>query len=715
MPGLWRLRLPLPLPGVPHCNAWAIAAGDGVVLVDTGMHEPGSLAQLERAIDQVNLRSSTSGCSLCTHAHADHWGQAAPIRDRAGCELWMHPNHAARHASADGPRARARPAARDRPPERRARGGAASATPSARGGRPSGIARVIEPDRPLVDGVEIETDLGVWTVHETPGHAPSHVCLYPARAPPADLRRPRARPDLAVLRLRLDARPGRRVPGLAGRGRRARRAARAVRPRQAVRRRPRPHRGQPRARARAARRRGRRRRSRAADRDRDRRRRLRRAADRDATPAGGCRRRSATCSTSSSRAGCRARRRATWSAGTAVCGLNLDTILSRLVQCRHHADRSRSSPRADEPVFSFEFFPPEDRRGRAEPPRRRCRALRELEPDFVSVTYGAGGSTRGRTLELTKWIKQELGIEAMAHLSCVGATREELRVILDSIADAGIENVLALRGDPPRGETEWRPHPGRPALLDRAGRADLGPVPDQRRRGLLPGGPSRGARPGARPALPQAEGRRRRLVPDHPAVLRQRALLPVRRGGAGGRDRRPDHPRDHADHRRGPDQDDHRTCAAPRSPTRCSSSSSSARPIPSAVLQLGRLLRHAAVRRAAGPRRARDPLLHAEPLAGHAGDPLGAEAAAPVGAARGGRDRLSRSGRRDDLQVVGEPRLAVDLVADVDLVVALVGPDPPEAEEPGPAARASGGPARARTAARLTRSGSRRRAPGARR
>ena len=78
----------------------------------------------------------------------------------------------------------------------------------------------------------------------------------------------------------------------------------------------------------------------------------------------------------------------------------------------------------------------------------------------MSVTYGAAGSTRGLTLELTKWIKQELGIEAMAHLSCVGATRDELCVILDSLADAGIENVLALRGDPPRGEAEWQPHPG---------------------------------------------------------------------------------------------------------------------------------------------------------------------------------------------------------------------------------------------------------------
>lgn len=112
-----------------------------------------------------------------------------------------------------------------------------------------------------------------------------------------------------------------------------------------------------------------------------------------------------------------------------------------------------------EPVFSFEFFPPKSDEG-----ERNLRAalakLGPLAPDFVSVTYGAGGSTRNRTVELTKWIKQDLGIEAMAHLSCVGATREELCDILDGLAEAGVENVLALRGDPPRGETDWKPHPG---------------------------------------------------------------------------------------------------------------------------------------------------------------------------------------------------------------------------------------------------------------
>ncbi len=113
----------------------------------------------------------------------------------------------------------------------------------------------------------------------------------------------------------------------------------------------------------------------------------------------------------------------------------------------------------EEPVFSFEFYPPKTDEGELSL-RATLEALRRLEPDFVSVTYGAGGSSRGRTVELTKWIKQDLGIEAMAHLSCVGSTREELAAILDGMAAAGIENVLALRGDPPRGETQWTPHPG---------------------------------------------------------------------------------------------------------------------------------------------------------------------------------------------------------------------------------------------------------------
>ena len=106
------------------------------------------------------------------------------------------------------------------------------------------------------------------------------------------------------------------------------------------------------------------------------------------------------------------------------------------------------------PCFSFEFFPPKTEEGE----KNLRAALEELKkdtPEFVSVTYGAGGSTRDRTIGIVKWIKQELGIEAMAHFTCVGATVEDLRGTLDEIRASGIENVLALRGDPPQGQTEW--------------------------------------------------------------------------------------------------------------------------------------------------------------------------------------------------------------------------------------------------------------------
>src|SRR5918999_818422 len=111
------------------------------------------------------------------------------------------------------------------------------------------------------------------------------------------------------------------------------------------------------------------------------------------------------------------------------------------------------------PVFSFEFFPPKTDEGQ-QTLEGTLEVLRDDAPDFVSMTYGAGGTTRSSTVELTRWIKQDLGIEAMAHLSCVGEPRERLIEILEQIEAAGVENVLALRGDPPRGQTEWRPHPG---------------------------------------------------------------------------------------------------------------------------------------------------------------------------------------------------------------------------------------------------------------
>ena len=106
------------------------------------------------------------------------------------------------------------------------------------------------------------------------------------------------------------------------------------------------------------------------------------------------------------------------------------------------------------PVFSFEFFPPKTEVG-----ERNLYAalseLRTLDPSFVSVTYGAGGSTREKTIEIVKRIREEYGLEAMAHFTCVGATVPQLRDTLDEMQLAGIDNVLALRGDPPAGQEQW--------------------------------------------------------------------------------------------------------------------------------------------------------------------------------------------------------------------------------------------------------------------
>ena len=125
----------------------------------------------------VRLRLDDVKLLVCTHAHSDHYGQAGPIIDRAGCELWMHPNY--RHATA-----------RLEDPEhalqRRLEVGRTSGVPELvlrryaemAKDQPLGIARVVDPDLALLPGIEVETDLGSWQVIETPGHAPSHVCLY---------------------------------------------------------------------------------------------------------------------------------------------------------------------------------------------------------------------------------------------------------------------------------------------------------------------------------------------------------------------------------------------------------------------------------------------------------------------------------------------------------------------------------------------------------
>ncbi|MGB7589087.1 MAG: MBL fold metallo-hydrolase [Solirubrobacterales bacterium] len=178
LPGIWRLRLPLPWPGVPHGNVWAVAAGGGIVLFDTGIGGRGRRRQLDLALAQAGFGLEDIQLLVCTHSHADHYGLAAPIVEAAGCELWMHPAWEHVRLLADDPAA----ALEHRLEVARQSGVSPAALERYREGRSeddeSGVEGIVEPDRDLLPGVEVETDIGTWQVYETPGHAPSHVVLH---------------------------------------------------------------------------------------------------------------------------------------------------------------------------------------------------------------------------------------------------------------------------------------------------------------------------------------------------------------------------------------------------------------------------------------------------------------------------------------------------------------------------------------------------------
>lgn len=112
------------------------------------------------------------------------------------------------------------------------------------------------------------------------------------------------------------------------------------------------------------------------------------------------------------------------------------------------------------PVISFEFFPPKTEEGDRNLIEKTVPALMQIKPDFCSVTYGAGGSTRDKTLGIVEQIQKRYGLTAMAHLTCVGSTREQLRDVLMDAKARGIKNILALRGDPPGGVGEFQKTPG---------------------------------------------------------------------------------------------------------------------------------------------------------------------------------------------------------------------------------------------------------------
>jgi glyoxylase-like metal-dependent hydrolase (beta-lactamase superfamily II) len=168
----------LPWPGVPHGNAWAVASGDGIVLFDTGIGGRGRLRQLDLALAQVGLGLADVRLLVCTHSHTDHYGLAASIVEETGCELWMHPAWEHVRPMADDPAA----ALEHRIEVARQSGVPPAALERYRESRKdddeTGIDGIVAPDRDLLPGVEVETDLGAWQVHETPGHAPSHVVLH---------------------------------------------------------------------------------------------------------------------------------------------------------------------------------------------------------------------------------------------------------------------------------------------------------------------------------------------------------------------------------------------------------------------------------------------------------------------------------------------------------------------------------------------------------
>jgi methylenetetrahydrofolate reductase (NADPH) len=113
-----------------------------------------------------------------------------------------------------------------------------------------------------------------------------------------------------------------------------------------------------------------------------------------------------------------------------------------------------------QPTISFEFFPPKTDEAEETLLRDTVPALKRLAPAFISVTYGAGGSTHDRSLRIVHRLRRDYGIEAVAHLTCVGGTRETLAAVLDEAHGLGIENILALRGDPPKGQKEFKPIAG---------------------------------------------------------------------------------------------------------------------------------------------------------------------------------------------------------------------------------------------------------------
>lgn len=179
LPGVYRLRVPLPWPGVPHGNAWAVRRGDGFVLFDCGLPGAENVAELERALTMCDLELAQTKLVVCTHAHLDHCGAAPHIAGITGCEIFLHPSHAHLLRLLGEPdelfAARLQNARRAGLPEELIET-FSPPTPFDRAGVEPALAAYAAAT-PLMEGVRFETDVGTWVTHYTPGHSPSHVVL----------------------------------------------------------------------------------------------------------------------------------------------------------------------------------------------------------------------------------------------------------------------------------------------------------------------------------------------------------------------------------------------------------------------------------------------------------------------------------------------------------------------------------------------------------
>ena len=487
-------------------------------------------------MQMVNLRIDHVRLLVVTHAHADHFGQALPIVERSGCDLWMNPNLDHARAYAEDP---------DGAFRRRIEVARQSGVPSEpldayaerRKEQGSGIAGWVEPARDAVEGVTFATDHGEWRVLETPGHAPSHVCLHqPERRCSSPATTCSAASRSTTTTAGRPTRPASSWPRW--RDRRARRPPVPERPRPPLHRRAR---ARPRptgssspiawsasARALAA----------ASPAPPT------RSSPRSTTPSSPRRRARGgwprPCATSRTCSAGSVRRRPSGADERWSSPEHRAALVNRL-----DADRRARRRAAREPVFSFEFFPPKTPEGERNL-QRALDALSTLEPDFASVTYGAGGSTRDR-----RWTSSRASRTTLRHRGHGPPQlrrRDRRRAARDPRPDP-------RRRDRQRARPARRPARGRDRVAPRTPAA-CSYSPELA--GLIAAdydfAIGAACFPEVHPEAPdlahdlrflREKVERRRPLPDHPALLRQPALLRLRRRGARGRDRRPDHPRHH--------------------------------------------------------------------------------------------------------------------------------------------------------------------------